>query len=120
MNIYLSHSSADTKRAQHYMDILREYGHTIAYNWIPGAEKEQDLLAIELRAQGRATLQALSLADALIVVFPLTTGCLVEIGVALAHSVPVHVVGRFRHFFAHMCHHHTTLQQCLRSMDTQP
>lgn len=92
MQIYLSASSDDPARAQQAMDLIRAAGHEIIVDWLHEAPDQTTEIWGVLGA------------DVLIALCPLSPGCLIEIGAALASVTPVVLVGDWDHWFStHPC-----------------
>lgn len=117
MRIYLSASSADMPAARKAMEFLRELGHEVP-DWTLEAEREHDMSAEELRERALAAIGEVVDADALILIGPVSSGCLIEVGAALAALVPVRIVGGWTHFFtSHPCVRYAPgLASALRSL----
>lgn len=119
MKVYVSSSSADLVKARLVMNLIRRHGHIVTCDWTTDAEIDprtpyphEAVIALVDNAR-----KSIAISDALIALAPITSGCLVEIGIALAYLCPVYVVGRWQHFFAARCLHYPVLLEAITAME---
>lgn len=103
MRVYVAAKTHDFLRARALMEMLREEGHIITFDWTKNVEevgpsheneKAQDKKFLLQCAENDA--YGVKKASALIALgHPRVCGTLVEIGMALAYRIPVILVGEF-------------------------
>lgn len=98
--IYVAGSSAQLERARAAMDALKERGYLVAHDWVTEVEKvgsanPPDAPMAKQAAWAREDLQGVLFADYLWLLMPAEEGwgAAVELGYALANSVPVIISG---------------------------
>ncbi len=88
MRVYVATKYENRVRAQEVMELLRELGHEITYDWTTNEQVSAQQAALD--AQGVAT------ADALIFIAEEAyayAGAYVEMGIAIGRGIPVLVLG---------------------------
>lgn len=101
MKIYVAAKTHDVDRAQKVMTWVRECGHEVTFDWTVGVKKLGDANESELTHEVQ---QAIAINDrrgvayaqlVIALAHPDVCGTLMEIGMALAFSTPVWLVGQF-------------------------
>ena len=90
MKIYIAAKYEESEKAKRLMNIFREEGHTITFDWTREDPDPDGDIAQKL-------VKAVKQADVLVVLMlnsHTSQGVWVEIGIALAHNIPIIAIGQ--------------------------
>lgn len=127
MKIYIAGASSELARCERAVTLACALGHEITLDWtkdVRAATVLDDALSPSRCAElAAADLRAVEQAETLVLLIPKTpsTGCWVELGYALAHSIPVYTCGvRKGIFWALGFSHWASEQACLEALVSKP
>lgn len=95
MRVYVAGKWEERLRAREVMETIRAKGHVITHDWTHEPKEETDEVLLEC---ANLDVQGVESADALVFVAEKNlkfAGAYTELGIAIAHDLPVYVLGEF-------------------------